>query len=145
MSYLAKLNVTQLKRPQALSPTEHRRAKLVTKLQEQLALAEAQAQGKRYVVSTPSWDRDENGNKVRVTRERTVRAWWWQDGEALTLVVRYGARILELSKGKRAITVSQRALLPGALNTLIAAVNAGELDGAIAAAVTASKHKGQGA
>jgi hypothetical protein len=141
VSYLSKLNVTQLKRPQGLSATEHRRLKLTTKLEEQLALAAAQAEGKRYVVSTPSWDRDENGNKQRVTRERQVKPWWWRDGEGLTLVVRYGARILELSKGKRAIGVSQPAMLPGALNTLIAAVKAGELDAAIDAAIAASKRK----
>ena len=39
MSYLSKLNVTQLKKPQSLSPAEHRRMKLVVKLEEQLALA----------------------------------------------------------------------------------------------------------
>ena len=131
MSYLSKLNVTQLKKPQSLSPTEQRRVKLVVKLEEQLSLAQAQAEGKRYLVTKPSWSRDEAGNKVRVQRERMVKAWWWQDGEGLCLVVRYGARIMELSKGKRAITVNTPAMLPGALNTLIAATKAGELDGAI--------------
>ena len=131
MSYLSKLNVTQLKKPQSLSPAEHRRMNLVVKLEEQLALAQAQAEGKRYLVTKPSWSRDEAGNKVRVQRERMVKAWWWQDGEGLCLVVRYGARIMELSKGKRAITVNTPAMLPGALNTLIAATKAGELDAAI--------------
>ena len=141
MSYLSKLNVTQLKKPQSLSPTEHRRMKLVLKLEEQLALAQAQAEGKRYLVTKPSWSRDEAGNKVRVQRERMVKAWWWQDGEGLCLVVRYGARIMELSKGKRAITVNTPAMLPGALNTLIAATKAGELDAAIEQVLADAKGK----
>ncbi len=141
MSYLSKLNVTQLKKPQSLTPAEHRRMKLVVKLEEQLALAQAQAEGKRYLVTKPSWSRDEAGNKVRVQRERMVKAWWWQDGEGLCLVVRYGARIMELSKGKRAITVNTPAMLPGALNTLIAATKAGELDTAIEQVLADAKGK----
>jgi hypothetical protein len=141
VSYLSKLNVTQLKKPQSLTPAEHRRMKLVVKLEEQLALAQAQAEGKRYLVTKPSWSRDEAGNKVRVQRERMVKAWWWQDGEGLCLVVRYGARIMELSKGKRAITVNTPAMLPGALNTLIAATKAGELDTAIEQVLADAKGK----
>ncbi len=57
------------------------------------------------------------------------------------MVVRYGARPLELSKGKRAISIAQVAMLPGALNTLIAAVKAGELDAAIEAVIDARKLK----
>ena len=142
MGYLEKLNVTQLKRPQSLSPTEQRRAKLVTKLEEQLALAQAQAEGKRYIVTKAAWTRDNDGNKTRVQKERMVRPWWFADGSTgLSLVVRYGARILELQKGKRAIAIAQPALLPGALNTVIAAVQAGELDGAISAVVDERKLK----
>jgi len=123
---LAKLTVTQLKRPQSLSPTEQRRTKLIEKLREQLALAEAQAEGKRYIVTKPAWTRDDAGNKIRVQRDRVVKPWWFQDGSGLVLVVRYGARIMELQKGKRAIAINTPAMLPGALNTLIAATSAGE-------------------
>jgi hypothetical protein len=141
MSYLAKLNLTQMKRTSALSPQEARRAKLVTKLEEQLKLAEAQSKGERYLVIKPSWSRDADGNRVRVQRERQVRPWWWQEGEGLAMIVRYGARSLELSKGKRAVSISSPALLPGALHTLIAAVKAGELDAAMDAVITETKRK----
>jgi hypothetical protein len=142
MNNLSKLSIVPLKRTAAQSPQEHRRSKLVAKLEEQLALAQAQAEGKKYVVVKPSWSRDENGNKQRVQREKIVRPWWWQDGEGLGMVVRYGARAIELSKGKRAITIAHVPMLPGAINTIIAAVNAGELDGAIEAAINEAKHKG---
>jgi hypothetical protein len=114
---------------------------LVAKLEEQLALCQAQAEGKRYVVTKAAWTRDDSGNKLRVQKERMVKPWYWQDGEGLSLVVRYGARILDLSKGKRAISVNTAAMLPGALNTLIAAVKAGELDAAISAVIGERKLK----
>jgi len=53
----------------------------------------------------------------------------------------YGAQQLELTKGKRAIVISSPALLPGAINTLIQATQAGELDAAIDAVVGARKLK----
>jgi hypothetical protein len=57
------------------------------------------------------------------------------------MVVRYGARPLELSKGKRALTVADTAALPEVINTVIAAVKAGELDAPIAAVIAANKSK----
>ncbi len=141
MSYLSKLTITQLKRPQKQSPAEERRGKLVAKLEEQLALAEAMASGKSYVVTKSAWKRDDAGNKTRVQRDRAVRAWWWDDGNALSMVVRYGARPLELSKGKRALSVANAAALPEVINTIIAATKAGELDAPIAAVIAASKSK----
>ena len=48
---------------------------------------------------------------------------------------------MELATGRRAIAIAHLPMLPGALNTVIAAVKAGELDGAMAAAVAAGKHK----
>ena len=141
MSHLAKLTITQMKRTSALSPQEARRHKLIIKLEEQLKLAEALAKGERYLVIKPSWHRDADGNRVRVQRERQVRPWWWQEGEGVAMLVRYGARALELSKGKRAVSISSAALLPGVLHTLIAAVKAGELDAAMDAAITETKRK----
>lgn len=141
MSHLAKLTITQVKRQSALSPQEARRTKLITKLEEQLKLAEAQAKGERYLVIKPSWSRDVDGNRVRVQRERQVRPWWWQEGEGVAMLVRYGARSLELHKGKRAVSIPNAALLPGAIHTLIAAVRAGELDAAMDAAITETKRK----
>ena len=141
MSYLSKLTITQLKRPQKQSPADERRGKLVAKLEEQLALAQAQAEGKSYVVTKSAWTRDGEGNKKRVQKERAVRAWWWNEGTVLIMVVRYGARPLELSKGKRALSVANAAALPEVINTIIAATKAGELDTPIAAVIAASKSK----
>ena len=142
MSYLSKLNITQLKRPTKASPAEERRGKLVAKLEEQLALAQAQAEGKSFVVTKSAWKRDEEGNKTRVQRERDVRAWWFDDGTALSMVVRYGARPIELAKGgKRALSVANIAALPEVINTVIAAVKAGELDAPIAAVIAVNKSK----
>ena len=135
MSFLGKLQITQLKRNAGMSPTEARRAKLIAKLQEQLALAQAQGEGKGVVVTRNAWTRDEQGNKQRVQVQRQVRAWWSQDHTGTQMVVRYGARPLELAKGKRAIQIAEGQQIVDVITTLIAAVQAGELDAAMEAAV----------
>ena len=141
MTYLSKLNITQWKRPTKSTPQEQRRNKLIAKLDEQLALAEAQQQGKRYVVMKSAWTRDDSGNKTKIQREKIVRPWFWPDANGMSMVVRYGAAPLELTKGKRALSAPGLDAIPDVIKTVIAAAKAGELDAAMDAAVTANKNK----
>ena len=75
------------------------------------------------------WVKDGQGNKTRVTRAKRVRSWFWlnTDGKWL-LEVRYGSKVLELQKGKRAIEVGARGELPAVIGVIQEAVRAGELD-----------------
>ena len=133
MSYLSKITAIPLKKPQKPSAAEQRRAKLVTALEEQLAMASAAAEGREHAVTKQVWRRDEQGNRVRVEREKHVRAWFWRDGDAVSMTIRYGSQPVELAKGKRALSVPTLAALPDAICTIIAAVHGGELDAAIEA------------
>ena len=141
MTYLSKLTMTQLKRPQSMTPTEMRRAKLIAKLEQQLALAQATVDGTSYMVSRAVWKHTEDGGKSRVQQDRPVKAWWWRDGTGLSMVIRYGARPIELAKGKRALAVPNVAALVEVIGTVIAAVQAGELDTAIDAVAGFGKTK----
>ena len=141
MAHLNKLSVIALTKQTAKSPAEQRRIKLVTKIEEQIALSQAHLEGKQYIVSKPSWQRDEQGNKTRVQRERVVKPWFWNDGKQLSMVIRYGARPLELAKGKRALSIADLKAVPDVLKVVISAVQAGELDNAIEASIVAGKSK----
>ena len=55
------------------------------------------------------------------------------------MAVRYGSRVLELSRGKNAIEVAELADLVPALTAIRTAVRAGELDEVIAAACAAMR------
>jgi len=70
-----------------------------------------------------------------------VKQWWWKasDGKLL-FTVQYGTKALELAKGKPAIEVTSMQDLVSALQSVRAAVEAGELDGHIE---TASASLGQ--
>ena len=142
MAFLNKLNIVVAKRNIIKSPAEQRRAKLLDKLTEQLALAQALIAGTTHTAKRDVWITDETGQKVRVTREKRLRSWFWHDitGKWM-LEVRYGARVLELSKGKRAVEVGARGELPAVIALVQEAVRAGELDAQIEAVAAILKLK----
>ena len=60
---------------------------------------------------------------------KKVSAWWRTDATgAVVLTVRYGAKPIEFAPGKAAIAVGKRERLVQTIETVIAAVEAGELD-----------------
>ena len=142
MTFLTKLTIVAAKRIISQSPAEQRRAKLLAKLTEQHDLAEAMIAGTTLTATRDVWVKDDAGSKTRVTKAKRMRSWFWlnTDGKWL-LEVRYGARPLELGKGKRAVEVGVRAELPKVLGMIEDAVRAGELDTQIDAAVGARKLK----
>ena len=142
MAFLTKLTIVAAKRTIIKSPAELRRAKLLDKLTEQHDLADAMIAGTTHSATREVWVKDDAGNKTRVTRAKRMRSWFWlnTDGKWL-LEVRYGARVLELSKGKRAIEVGAHAELPAVIRVIQEAVRAGELDAQIEAVSTTRKLK----
>ena len=78
---------------------------------------------------------DPDGSRRSVEVPRRVRAWWWTtDVNRLALNIRYGARKLEISKGKSAVEMATAADLVPTLELIKQAVEAGELDAQIEAA-----------
>jgi hypothetical protein len=72
---------------------------------------------------------------VKQLRElrKKVRGWWRIDPTgAVVLTVRYGARVIEFSPGKAAIAVGKKEKIIPTIETVIAGVEAGELDGVLA-------------
>ena len=74
-------------------------------------------------------------DRPQTSIERLVRAGTADGaGKLVLLVLRSGLKTLELEKGKPAVVVGSRDKLQSVLETLIAAVRAGELDSALEAA-----------
>jgi hypothetical protein len=106
-------------------PVLARRAALISRLEEQRVLA----QDPTYIPTVQRWVANEQGSKSFVTVQKRVRPWWQEDGTGkVALTVRYGSKPIEFEKGKAAIMVPNKAALVGTLDTVLAAVRAGELD-----------------
>jgi len=129
MSTLNALKLSTAKKSLNTTPVVHRRNKLGKKLWEQIQLAQAHLAGKQFTTTRFQTVRDEDGVRRSVEVPKRVRAWWWNsDNGKISLNVRYGARVVELAKGKSTIEVAAPTDLIPTLELLKKAVEAGELD-----------------
>ena len=134
-TFLQSLKVTAAKKAIGNNPQAHRRMKLARKLWEQIQLAKSQAEGTNFTMTRFRSVTDPDGRRRSVEVPRRVRAWWWTtEANKLALNIRYGARKLEISKGKSAVEIANAADLVPTLELIKQAVEAGELDTQIEAA-----------
>ena len=132
---LSSLKLVAATRKNKTSPVLQRRQKLIKKIDEQMELAKAQANGSIY---SPTKFKNivnaETGTNEYKQVPKRIRAWWWKnEAGKWNLVVRYGARIIELGKGKNSIELDNEAAILPTLEVIKKAVEAGELDDAITA------------
>ena len=129
MSTLAVLKLSATKKSQSVTPAVQRRNKLNKKITEQIQLAKAHLAGTNYTSTRLRTIRDDDGIRRMVEVPKRVRAWWWNsDNGKIALNVRYGARVVELAKGKCTIEVAAPTDLIPTLELIKKAVEAGELD-----------------
>ena len=135
MSALTTLKLTAAKKSQSTSPVSLRRNKLCKKIWEQIELAKAQATGGTFTTTRFRTVKDEDGGRRSVEIPMRVRAWWWTaENGKIALNLRYGARVIEISKGKSAVEVASASELVPTLELLKKAVEGGELDAQIESA-----------
>ena len=134
-SILGTLKFTTAKKPTQLSPVQNRRNKLCKKLDEQIAIAQGKLAGTIYTANKIVTFVNDKGEEEVTEVAKRLREWWFMtDNGKYALTVRYGARTLELAKGKSAIEVADLDELVAVLGKLKAAVDAGEMDAIIEAA-----------
>jgi hypothetical protein len=142
MSIVASLKLITNSKKQTVSPTLQKRSKLITKIQEQLDLCEAQRSGEVYAPKKfKTVINKESGERVRIETIKRVKEWFWiADNGKINLAIKYGAKTISLNKkGANAIELTNGTELIGTLHKLKEAVVNGELDEAIAEASNATK------
>jgi hypothetical protein len=132
VSALSKLKLVSAQ-AERKSPMVLRRAKLTGKLEDQIASAKAAIQGATYASKRVKFVQDsESGERKQVEIATRVKPWWWNAANGkVMLALRYGAKPIEIAKGKNAIEVGAMTDLVAALEAVKDAVHAGELDSQI--------------
>lgn len=116
------------------------RVKLLRYLEEQKALAEAEIAGSSFSATKKVTRTNAEGEKIRVDAPRTVRKGWFTDASGkMFFQLRYGSKPLEFSKGMNAVAVENLADVPVIIGSIIEAINAGELDPQLTAAIADRK------
>jgi len=134
MAHLDTLNIVVKPNLRPVSTEDQKRHKLIIKLQEQLSMAEAELSGNCYRRMKWITQTNEQGQAERIQRPVRVKQWWFKDRAGnVVFALKYGAQPILISKDKSAVQVGSTAELPAVINTLIQAVNAGELDAQLSA------------
>jgi hypothetical protein len=138
---LSTLKFVQAKRvAMSVNPTEFRRHKLARKIDEQIALVNQLGDGLGGSVTRMMRVTNMDGTTSTVEVQRKARAWWFQSEKGtLCVSIRYGAKAIELAKGRNAIEVASVAQLASTLEAVKKAVISGELDAQITATAEAVK------
>jgi hypothetical protein len=133
MSAFNGLKLVNAKRPQSATPIVQRRNKLSSQLWEQIELARASADGRTYApIKLRNVVNKVTGERTRIEAPKRVKQWWFiAETGRVCLQVRYGTRVLELTKGKNSIEVANSNELLSVLETVKKCVEAGELDAQI--------------
>jgi hypothetical protein len=132
---LSTLKLVTATRATQTSPAIQRRQKLIAKIDEQICLATAAMDGTEFKPTKfKNVVNAETGETEYKQVAKKLRTWWWKnEAGKVNLVVRYGARIIELAKGKNSIELENEAAILPTLELIKQAVEAGELDSAIMA------------
>jgi len=137
MAILTSLNLVVGKRSRSLDPVVVKRNKLSARIQEQMAICQAHLDGRVYAATRDRTVVDESTGESRVVKaNKRITEWFWQSNTGkVNISLRYGASTLNLAKGgKNAIEVASLHDVVPTLELLKSAVEAGELDAAIAEA-----------
>ena len=141
MSSLAKLTIKSITRQNKLSPVEARRNKLLAGIEDQLHVVDAAMRGEQYSVTLSRTTKNDAGERVRVQRQRVVRAWFFAQDGGFYVQCKYGSKAIALSKDGNAVFVKQLADVKPVLETLRSATTSGELDASVETAIKSRKHK----
>jgi hypothetical protein len=105
-------------------PAANRRAKLVSRLEEQKLLL----QNPSYARTVQPWT-GKGDDRRQIEKQQRVRPWWRTDASGgLVMSVYYGTKLVEFEKGKAGIAVASKDKLATLIDTLVSAAKAGELD-----------------
>jgi len=131
---IAKLKLVSAVR-QRRTAVDVRREKLLGKLDEQIGLASAQAEGKTFEAMRARMKVGIDGQRVSEQVPARIKQWWWKsaDGKLLFSIL-YGQKAIELAKGRNAVEVGSMQEMVEALRSVRVAAQAGELDDHIEAA-----------
>ena len=121
------------------NPVLSRRQKLISRLEEQKALALDPS----YLRTVQKWVK-KDGERSLVETKKKVRPWWRVDANgSVIFVVKQGWKLIEFETGKAGIAVPSQDKLVSVIDTVIGAVKQGELDDLLSKATTTAKPAGK--
>ena len=143
-SVLGSLKLVNAVRENSLDVVLIRRQKMTTKIKEQIEMAKCFKNGTKYEVKRVRKERDElSGELLTIESSKRLRQMWFTNAESgkICIQLRYSSKVIDLAKGKNSVEVTSADELISALDTLLRAVEVGELDAQLTLASEAVKER----
>ena len=128
MSVSQAFNLTKANKESSANKVLVRQQRLLAKLEEQEELLKAEQENREHTITKQRYETDGDGNKVLVEKKKQVSKWYWFDGKTWLFHLRYGVKVMELSKGRNAIVVKQKEDLFNVIDKVKELIVKGELD-----------------
>ena len=129
MGHLENLKIVAQQQRHTGNKTEHRRIKLLEKLDEQLAMVQSLIDGELYTKTKNTYVKNDEGQRVLVQKQKRLRPWYWMNGSgSCYFQVWYGSKVIELKPGMTAVQVAKREDLLEVIRSVMEAISFGELD-----------------
>lgn len=139
-SLLSSLKVTARPTIEPKPPIIGKRLKLIEKLEQQQELATCMLENKPFEAYREKMVKDlTTGERTKQRRAISVKPWYYDSDGHYFLEVKVNNKPIDIQTGKPAIDVGDKADLPKTLETIIRAVEKGELDNFIMAKTTTGK------
>ncbi len=142
MAVLNKLKISKKTKSNQHEPTEQRlRRMLREKLMEQREMVEAELQGKQLVKTTTKYIPNKvTGELIQQEVPRQLRKWYWKEPDGTVCIhLLYGSIKLPINGENTTIEIKSLDELPKTIGVLMEAIDAGELDDALLAAMEERK------
>ena len=128
-SVLSSLKVIARPKIEPKPPVLGKRLKLIEKLEQQKEMAVCMIENRRFEAFRDKKVKNPETGEVTVQRRpTTVRPWYYDSDDHYYLEVKVNNRPIDIQKGKPAIDVGDKAKLPEVIDTIIKAIESGELD-----------------
>lgn len=133
MGVLDGLKLVEATRKRDVSAEVRMREKVVASLKLQRELAHAELEGRQHSVTVRRYE-EQDGQRVLVQRTKQPRKWFWKDANGTYMFqMSYCNTPVVIANGQKVVEVGSIDALPAVIDTLVQAVNAGELDAALKA------------
>lgn len=131
MGLLDTLKLVDAPRRHVMTPEAKMRDKVISGLLMQKEIIKAEREGRVFMVNQRRYV-TQDGARVETNRTKQPRKWFWRDSAGTTFMqVSYCNAPVILANGQKVIEVGDLDSIDTVIDTLVAAVNAGELDAAL--------------
>ena len=139
-SLLSSLKVTARPKIEPKLPIIGKRLKLIKKLEQQQEMAICMLENKPFEAYREKMVKNpETGERTKQRRAISIKPWYYDSDGHYFMEVKVNNKPIDIKAGKPAIDVGDKAELPKTIDTIIHAVEKGELDNFILAKTKTGK------